>query len=311
MDSSGRCGAADLASARRIIFVRIQKVGTKSLSAVSLGLADAVSCAWHACRCQSYDATRFDAHALRRFWRPCAAAPCACDHGRAGALRVFWDDSPHMTWSDHAAAAFSKLGLRHEQVLWLTWLRSPTARVLSEYRHARATTLTAGARRVEWDYSVARGTNLSLLDFLSHPSFAVGASNRMVRMLGGGVAPLDGASGPAALALAKRRLASTAYFGLLERLRESLWLLRIAFPAAVLRGDAAAISPARRREYSSDGTGASFAANFGLPGVVGRDGEDSAMRKLLEVNALDAALYSYAEGLFAARLTEAAGCALH
>ena len=34
--------AADLASARRIIFVRIQKVGTKSLSAVSLGLADAV-----------------------------------------------------------------------------------------------------------------------------------------------------------------------------------------------------------------------------------------------------------------------------
>ena len=55
----------------------------------------------------------------------------------------------------------------------------------------------------------------------------------MVRMLGGRARPLaDDMEGRAATDLAKQRLKMTTFLGLLERSRESLWLLKHLFPYA-------------------------------------------------------------------------------
>jgi len=200
---------------------------------------------------------------------------------------MWWHNSPHMLWSEHEEAPHLGPLLKPYETLWLTWLRHPVTRVVSEYMHALA-------ENVRWDYTLE--PNASLLTFVSDERFAVGASNRMVRMLGGGVRPLDGTSGPTALALAKRRLDSTRYFGLFERLRESLWLLRVTFPAARLP------SLKQERIDASDGSSSSLRSSFTLPGVHSPHELSEVMVRLREANALDSALYAYAEGVFEQRL---------
>ena len=81
--------------------------------------------------------------------------------------------------------------------MWLTWLRRPLARTVSEYLHAKA-------NLVVWDYAMPA----TFLEFVTSREYAVGAQNmaqnRMVRMLGGGAQPLaDDMEGQVASSKAK------------------------------------------------------------------------------------------------------------
>ena len=295
----GALSGGALKHVRRVVFIRIQKTGTKSLQRVQLGLPrPTLTCDWLSCRCQSFDPSREDASALRLTnGGACSERACICEATNAtertadgrGAILLWWSNSPHMLWSEHEEFPHLGPSLQPHQTLWLTWLRHPTARVISEYMHARA-------ENVRWDYTLE--PNASLLAFVFDKRFAIGASNRMVRMLGGGLRPLDSASGPAALELAKRRLASTSYFGLLERLYDSLWLLRILFPAASVP------SPQEAPPLldASDGTASSLPASFAPASVRSPHELTVVMAQLHEANKLDFALYTYAEDLFNERL---------
>ena len=88
--------------------------------------------------------------------------------------------------------------------VWLTWLRRPLARTVSEYLHAKA-------NLVVWDYAMPA----TFLEFVTSREYAVGAQNRMVRMLGGRAQPLaDDMEGRVATDLAKQRLKMTTFLGL-------------------------------------------------------------------------------------------------
>ena len=88
--------------------------------------------------------------------------------------------------------------------VWLTWLRRPLARTVSEYLHAKA-------NLVVWDYAMPA----TFLEFVTSREYAVGAQNRMVRMLGGRAQPLaDDMEGRVTTDLAKQRLKMTTFLGL-------------------------------------------------------------------------------------------------
>jgi len=282
------CRAFKVTSNHSVVFIRIPKTGSKSLlDGIDLGVHPAKLCDWFSCCCQSYEQDRKDARHLRQGngWS-CGVKRCACQTHVYALPQVWWQNTPHILWVEHELMASQA----SRKVVWLTWLRHPLARVVSEYLHAQS-------RPVLWDYTMR--ANTSFLEFVTSQEYAVGAQNRMVRMLGGHARALaDEKEGRAATDLAKERLMMTTFFGLLERPRESLWLLRQIFPYV------SPSSSAVRRD-ASDGSSADLQRMLRLPGV---HGDDIAISKALAANSLDEELYEFATHLLKERLLAMRTC---
>lgn len=288
-----RCRAVEATANHSIVFVRIPKTGTKSLlDGVDLGVHPAKVCDWASCCCQSYEPGRKDVHQLRQTngW-PCGVKSCACQTSFPHAPQVWWSDAPHILWAEHELMAAQA----NRNVVWLTWLRRPLARTVSEYLHAKA-------NFVMWDYTMP--ANVTFLEFLTSRDYAVGAQNRMVRMLGGRARHLaDDKEGRAATDLAKQRLKMTTFLGLLERPRESLWLLRHLFPYARTSSNTV------RRDVG-DGSSMEFSRMLRLPGAESNYAHEIAMHKVLAANSLDEELYEYANDLLTERLHTMSACGM-
>ena len=289
-----RCRAVEVTANHSIVFVRIPKTGTKSLlDGVDLGVHPAKVCDWASCCCQSYEPGRKDVHQLRRTngW-PCGVKSCACQTSNfPHAPQVWWSNAPHILWVEHELMAVQA----NRNVVWLTWLRRPLARLTSEYLHAKA-------NLVVWDYAMP--ANTSFLEFVTSREYAVGAQNRMVRMLGGHARPLaDDTEGRAATDLAKQRLKMTTFLGLLERPRESLWLLRHLFPYA-------RTSSSTVKRDAGDGTSMELSRMLRLPGVESNFEHEIAMKRVVAVNSLDEELYEFASDLLTERLHTMSACGI-
>ena len=84
----------------------------------------------------------------------------------------------------------------------------------------------------------------------------------------------------------------------LERMHESLWLLRVLFPAASV--PSAQLAPLR--VDASDGAASSLQGSFAPAGVRSPRELSVVMAHLRKANELDSELYAYAVGLFNERL---------
>jgi hypothetical protein len=196
-------------------------------------------------------------------------------------------------WRTHAAASVFQ-GAR-DRTRWATFLREPISRVLSEYAHAKYDP-------VRWDYVAP--ANLTLEQFVTDSRFAAGGSNRMVRMLAGTEKPLSANENPA-LARAKRRLQRTDWFGVLERLGASMWLLQRAVPSARLVRAMQALTNMERLGGDADGSSRTVQAAFATYAVV----SPRVMAAVRAANQLDIELYGFALELLEHRIANASAAA--
>ena len=198
-----------------------------------------------------------------------------------------------MLWRAHAVASVFQ-GAR-DRTRWATFLREPISRVLSEYAHAKYDP-------VRWDYVAP--ANLTLEQFVTDSRFAAGGSNRMVRMLAGTEKPLS-ANATAALARAKRHLQRTDWFGVLERLGASMWLLQRAVPSARLVRAMQALTNMERLGGDADGSSRTVQAAFATYAVV----SPRVMAAVRAANQLDIELYGFALELLEHRIAKASAAA--
>ena len=150
-----------------------------------------------------------------------------------------------------------------------TVLRNPIDRVISSYRH--------NERDPKWQYyPLIRSKNMSLLDFVTAPETKNSLSNDIVKRLAGPSEDLD---------LAKQRLESFAFFGLTEKMWESILLLCYSFgwrpPDLLPVLNVAPVTETSPSEYP-----------------------EAAIDAIKERNSLDIQLYQWAEKLFNDRIRE-------
>lgn len=297
-----------------LLFLRVPKTGSSSLQ----GSYNGPRCL---CRCMSYDAAAAHAAAIHAVHGPrCAVQMAGClqscsTRGRSwGLLRK----APHASWADLESALTSHQG-RPWRVHWLTLLREPVARVLSEYLHARfrlpnscgdghdallprvhgnVVQLPSGHNGLifAWDYT-ARCNQTLLQSVRANAAM----HNRQTRMLGG-----DGSNSMALsnkeLARAKSRLEQTAWFGLTEQWTLSLRMLRASLRSGTLAPFAEAFAPLLQQSTGEEVVArerASLAEQYAW--LRSQPGYAQAVREITERNALDVELYAYASSLLARR----------
>ena len=139
---------------RLILYVRIQKTGSSVFSATLAQIvtrafnSTPLECGWSCLRChsrQTYWADEKRARA-RGDSRPCSEGHgCLAPDGPCGRQAAYRPGAAmllggsHVDWCDAARLAarnpFGALPHPARQVLWLTWLRHPFERTLSEFSH--------------------------------------------------------------------------------------------------------------------------------------------------------------------------------
>jgi len=193
--------------------------------------------------------------------------------------------------SGHFAYEVDKLFTK--SVHYLTFLRDPTARTVSQYKQFRRIDLTSPYIQQSGNLTHYRDVQaMSLDDYVNDPFFQNDFQNLQTRMLGllidrpikqlRDTRPLDrDEDRNYSLELAKERLRRFAYFGLQEYFRESLELFAFQFncppfpkiPEANVSPEQESISP-------------------------------QSIQKLQELNRLDVELYAFAKTLFDLRYRE-------
>ncbi len=280
----------DTLSVDYVISVRIQKTGSKKMFQklkATLGSA----CDWTKCPCQNRQHNAPDSFAIeKKHGKRCSSISegmnCLLTCGSTP--RLFWFDAPHADWQDYQTGL--RLG-NSSNVIFVTQLREPIARVLSEYRQAVY-------QPVLWDYHAPK--NLSLHEFVT--SCAVcspGVENRQTRMLAGvGDQPWNRvySSGRDMLEQAKQNLARTAWFGLYEKYEESIALLHKTLPSI-----AENLVPTQTNRNPSDGINSE-----NLLGILHQPHLHAAIDAIHRKNQLDLELYQYARQLFRERQALAA-----
>lgn len=320
-----------------VVYVRVQKTGSAlfeselltRLVARAYGNVTPNGCGYGQCGCQSrqtFYAEEFKAN-LRGDRRPCANALCTERLGlctrwaarRPKGVTILGYGGMHLAVQDA-----ERLLVRHvpaARALWVTWLREPLARTLSEFYHTHWRSRINHVRAtVGWDWVFSEGAcgNYTLRHWLLCSGAAPGAANRMVRMLSGRsfvVKPLEPTETSGALAraglphgLAQRPLGEDdlasartnlrqrfAWFGLLECAPASLWalhrLLGVPWRGAESASELGAM-PVR--------SNASATRHIDLATLQRTD--PRAVELLREQNSLDVDLYSFATGLLGERL---------
>lgn len=198
----------------------------------------------------------------------------------------------HVGVGDYAAAA-AAAGADPSRLVWLTLVREPVSRALSEYRHVTEELGRQGPGRFgkAWDYDFTDPSRATLGDWVRCEACQVGVSNRQTRFLAGlsptGVRPA-GESDDDLLAAALRNLERCAFVGTLARFTDSMLLLKETFPRE-LRG----MTSYRTELHASEALG-------GPP----RTYPDELLDELRKRNRLDAAVYARAQELVAARFDD-------
>uniref|UniRef100_A0A7S4ETV7 Sulfotransferase domain-containing protein n=1 Tax=Chrysotila carterae TaxID=13221 RepID=A0A7S4ETV7_CHRCT len=238
MALSPRRGNALIGTPEYIVFIRIQKTGSTSLSTM-LATTFANEFNWTSTcnsrllKCQSHAVGHMLPCSRRKV---CFSASGVC--GRLRPPRLLVEDVPHMTVAD------TRFLLGHPRSNWsnvvvLTSLRHPYTRTLSEYKFFLATGSVANQGNTtwfhawDWKYNKTICGDYTLLNWLQCPSSMNGVWNRQTRMLSsshwGGLHEDASAnhSGAASLALtsAQQNLADAQWVGLLECPALSMCLL--------------------------------------------------------------------------------------
>ena len=297
-----------------LIFLRVPKTGTSSLQ----GSYEGPKCM---CRCMSYDDEAAHAAAIRAVHGPpCAERMAGCLQGCSAKGHSFGllRKAPHASWADLESALTSHHG-RPWRVHWLTLLREPVARVLSEYLHARfrLPNLCGGGHdallpRVHgnvvqlppghdglifaWDYA-ARCNETLLQSVRANAAM----HNRQTYMLGG-VGSGNMAPTRKELDRAKARLEQTAWFGLTEQWALSLRMLRASLRGGTLAPFDEAFAPLLQQssdEQEAARERASLAEQYTW--LRAQPSYAQAVREITERNALDLELYAHASALLARR----------
>ncbi|CAN0385798.1 unnamed protein product [Lampetra fluviatilis] len=217
-----------------------------------------------------------------------------------------WRCGLHADWTELRAcvpALFEGAGGPPRNYYYITLLREPTARYLSEWQHVRrgatwrsSPHLCAGRPPARGElppcYPGADWSGVSLADFLACPHNL--AANRQTRMLADlrlvacyNATAVGGADRDRRmLDSAKRNLRAMPFFGLTERQRDSQALFEDAFGMAFGAGF---------EQLNATRAGGAMATAGGV-----LDG--AARREIARINALDARLYAYALELFEGRV---------
>lgn len=238
---------------------------------------------------------------------------CPCRSSDGSRLWLFsrysvgWKCGLHADWTELHECVDAKMDelenlSRDRRYLYVTMLREPVSRYVSEWQHVArgahwsAATLRCGGRQPTVDelpfcYSGERWTGVSLLDFVSCEHNL--AHNRQTRMLSNLtlVSCYDRSSGPVEVARdaimlesAKANLMSLAFFGLAEYPNETQRLFEATFG---LHFKVDLHTQARRSHYAEEVMSAADAEQLAL---------------VHRRTRLDQQLYAYAKALFLARV---------
>ena len=210
------------AQQRWLVYVRIPRTASTFLSESVRIRNRGCNCGYTQCRCQTKARSSFHG-------RPCSEMQCVTSCARDG-CRSMWRNTPHADMLD-LQCAFVRAQVRPDEIDYMTMLREPVDRVISEYEwgsHGLPRTCDHASKGsvFAWDYELP--CNASLASFLASPAAGRRVNNRQTKILAGlgdfeadDVFPSD----EAMLAAARRNLQSMRWFGLHERLNSSLWLL--------------------------------------------------------------------------------------
>ena len=268
-----------------VVFLRIPRTGSTFFSeSVEVG-SHGCGCGWGACKCQTQSSAAV--HGI-----PCSQMTCIEECERKG-CRAFWKDVPHADWLE-IYRAFLRARIPGNRVMMMTMLRDPLARVLSEYKwvsNGVPNNCGSGAgveERFAWDYRLP--CDATFRSFLDDERAASRAHNRQTTMLAG-LADFEVSDlyddEDAMLQVAKRHLLEMPWFGIHERMEESLWLLQHSSEAMGMELNIT-LSDFRR------GTGSSVSML-----------SEADRKEVLDANDLDAKLYAFAADLFEKRLRAA------
>jgi hypothetical protein len=142
--------------------------------------------------------------------------------------------NPHIGMYDYEQAACTSLS-KEKSAVFLTMLRDPVGRVISEYVHV--TKILDGADYAQaWDYNYTGPPN-DVAAFLKCETCQVGTSNRQTRMLAGAFPTGAGTAFALSeeeekelLRMALANLERMAYIGIMEQYEDSMLLLKRTFP---------------------------------------------------------------------------------
>ena len=215
-----------------------------------------------------------------------------------------WICGPHAGWTELTSciphvlkSKSSSTPARSRRIFYVTWVREPVHRFLSEFGHVRRGATWKTVRHVcngkkyviPKCYKGANWANVTLQEFLDCPHNL--AFNRQTRMLANmssigcyskGGFPDDGEREKAMLHSAKKNLRALSFFGLVEYQKESQFLFEKTFGLKF------------REPFTQKNHTWSKNARIRL--------STAENRKIEGVNKLDARLYEYARKIFFERL---------
>jgi len=201
----------------------------------------------------------------------------------------------HINWYDYVKG-FTRHRIPSTSIFFLTFLRDPVGRAISEYRHiteglvAQFGPHTFGAA---WDYNftynpkrtLAQKRTQGTLDrWLECGDCKVGSSNRMARFMAGlSTTGTTGAEEESRMvSAAKENLRRCALIGLMERYEDSMLILRNTFPLGLGRMDRYSNSPHPKTGVQVEVT-------------------KEQTERIRVMNSADVELYDYARELFQSR----------
>lgn len=184
-----------------VVYVRVQKTGSAVFESELLTrlVARAYNvtpnkCGYPQCSCQSRQTFFAEENKarIRGDRRPCANASCTERHGLCTRWAARRPTGVTILGGMHLAIQDAERLLVHHmpaaRALWVTWLREPLARALSEFYHTHWRSNINHSRTVigwDWVFSQHACGNYTLRHWLECSGAAPGAANRMVRMLSG------------------------------------------------------------------------------------------------------------------------------
>jgi hypothetical protein len=274
-----------------VIFLRIPRTSSTFLSETVDIISHGRYCDWDKCKCQTGSVTP------QIHGKPCYQMTCIHECNQLSS-RIMWRDAPHADWLEIERGLVAAK-IPNDLVFMMTMLRKPIDRLTSEFNYVLGRFVKSQCNSTEnsiyaWDYTVP--CNYSLIDMLNDRVAALRFTNRQTRMLAG-VGGFESEKfyddDEDMLRTAKIHLRKMAWFGLTERVDDSLWMLTHQSLNLGLKLNITHSLSKRSTAYIR-----SPAANaMMLPHT---------RAKLKAMNNLDERLYAYAVNLFNKRLVSAA-----
>lgn len=206
-----------------VIFLRIPRTSSTFLTETVDIISHRRCCDWDKCKCQTGSV------APHIHGKPCYQMTCIDECNQLGS-RVMWKDAPHADWLE-IQRGLEAAKIPKYLVSIMTMLRKPTDRLKSEFSYILGRLAMSRCNSTEkyiyaWDYTVP--CNYSLIDLFNDRLASLRFTNRQTRMLagvGGFGSEIFYDDDEDMLRTAKIHLRNMAWFGLTERIDDSIWLL--------------------------------------------------------------------------------------